>query len=52
MAAAIVAAGFAAYLSAAMPRQTLDDALSNSSETTSDSAGQEDTLVSLNDFAR
>jgi hypothetical protein len=52
MLAAIVAAGFAAYLSTAMPRQTLDDALSNSSDTTSDLAGQEDTLVSLNDFAR
>jgi len=52
MVAAIVAAGFAAYLSAAIPRQTLDDALSNSSETTSDLAGQEETLVSLNDFAR
>jgi hypothetical protein len=52
MVAAMVAAGFAAYLSAAMPRQTLEDALSNSSETTSDLAGQEETLVSLNDFAR
>ena len=52
MAAAIVAAGFAAYLSAVMPRQTLDDALSNASETTSDLAGLEETLVSLNDFAR
>ncbi len=52
MVAAIAAAGFAAYLSAAMPRPTLEEALSNSSDTTSDLAGPEETLVSLNDFAR
>ena len=52
MVLAIAAAGFAAYLAAAVPRQTLDEALSNSSETASDLAGPEETLVSFNDFAR
>ncbi len=52
MVVAIAAAGFAAYLAAAMPRQTLDEALSSSSETAGDLAGPEETLVSFNDFAR
>jgi len=51
MAAMIVAAGFAAYLSMSVPRQTLDEAVSNPEpaiESTSGLIGQED--LALNDL--
>ncbi len=51
MAVMIFAAGFAAYLAAAVPRQTLDDAFSNP-EPAGDLTGQEELQVSFNDLAR
>ncbi len=50
MLAMVFAAGFAAYLATAAPRQTLDDAISNP-EPASELAGQEELPPSLNDFA-
>lgn len=50
MAAMICAAGIAAYLAAAVPGQTLDDALSNP-EPSSELIGQEELPAPLNDLA-
>lgn len=51
MLAMIAAAGFAAYLSAAEPRETLDEALTNP-EPTGELLAQDIVPVSLNDIAR
>ncbi len=50
MVAMIFAAGFAAYLSASVPRQTLDDALGNP-EPAGELIGHEELPAALDDFA-
>jgi hypothetical protein len=50
MAAMIFAAGFAAYLSVSVPRQTFDDALGDS-EAAGEVVGQDELPAALSDFA-